>query len=51
MSPDGLMPTDGPGTALKTLQAFDATVQGKPIDVSKTWTNDFVKKALSTVKA
>ncbi|MEZ2351888.1 ABC transporter substrate-binding protein [Caballeronia sp. RCC_10] len=51
MSPDGLMPEDGPATALKTLQAFDETVKGKPIDVSKTWTNDFVKKALATVKA
>ena len=45
------MPADGPATALKTLQAFDQTVKGKPIDLSKTCTNDFVKKALVTVKA
>ncbi|ACC70144.1 ABC transporter substrate-binding protein [Paraburkholderia phymatum] len=51
MSPDGLMPADGPATSLKTLQAFDETVKGKPIDLSKTWTNDFVKKALATLKA
>jgi NitT/TauT family transport system substrate-binding protein len=51
MSPDGLMPADGPATSLKTLQAFDETIKGKPIDLSKTWTNDFVKKALATVKA
>ncbi|MDQ7977463.1 ABC transporter substrate-binding protein [Paraburkholderia sp. SARCC-3016] len=51
ISPDGLMAADGPATSLKTLQAFDATVQGKPIDLSKAWTNDFVKKALATVKA
>ncbi|QSN60202.1 ABC transporter substrate-binding protein [Caballeronia sp. M1242] len=51
MSPDGLMPEDGPATSLKTLQAFDETVKGKPIDLSKTWTNDFVKKALASVKA
>ncbi|SEI44187.1 ABC transporter substrate-binding protein [Paraburkholderia diazotrophica] len=51
MSPDGLMPADGPATSLKTLQAFDDTVKGKPIDLSKSWTNDFVKKALTTVKA
>jgi len=50
MSPDGLMPEDGPATSLKTLQAFDETVKGKPIDVSKAWTNDFVKKALASVK-
>jgi NitT/TauT family transport system substrate-binding protein len=51
LSPDGLMPADGPATSLRTLQAFDQTVKGKPIDLSKTWTNDFVKKALATVKA
>ncbi|MPW18449.1 PhnD/SsuA/transferrin family substrate-binding protein [Paraburkholderia sp. CNPSo 3157] len=51
MSPDGLMPADGPATSLKTLQAFDDTVKGKPIDLSKSWTNDFVKKALTTVRA
>ncbi|SAL21342.1 ABC transporter substrate-binding protein [Caballeronia humi] len=51
LSPDGLMPADGPATSLKTLQAFDQTVKGKPIDLSKTWTNDFVKKALASVKA
>ncbi|CCD37508.1 ABC-type nitrate/sulfonate/bicarbonate transport systems, periplasmic components [Candidatus Paraburkholderia kirkii UZHbot1] len=49
LSPDGLMPADGPATSLKTLQAFDETVRGKPIDLSKTWTNDFVKKAFATV--
>ena len=36
-------------TSLKTLQAFDPNVQGKPIDLSKTWTNDFVKKALANL--
>ena len=44
MSPDGLMPADGPATSLKTLQAFDPNVQGKPIDLSQAWTNDFAKK-------
>ncbi len=29
MSPDGLMPEDGPSTSLKTLQAFDETVKGQ----------------------
>ncbi|SAK76601.1 transport protein [Caballeronia hypogeia] len=50
LSPDGLMPADGPATSLKTLQVFDETVKGKPIDLSKTWTNDFAKKALASVK-
>ncbi|NUY02253.1 ABC transporter substrate-binding protein [Paraburkholderia youngii] len=51
MSPDGLMPADGPATSLKTLKAFDPMIQNAQIDLSKTWTNDFVKKALTTVKA
>ncbi|WP_322104667.1 ABC transporter substrate-binding protein [Paraburkholderia sp. J41] len=50
LSPDGLMPADGPATALRTLQ-YDANVKGKPIDLSKTWTNDFVKKSLASVKS
>jgi NitT/TauT family transport system substrate-binding protein len=50
LSPDGLMPADGPATALKTLQAFDPSVQGKPIELAKTWTNAFVDKALASVK-
>lgn len=45
ISPDGLIPADGPATALRTLQAFDETVKGKPIDLSKTFTNEFTKKA------
>ncbi|WJF88988.1 ABC transporter substrate-binding protein [Paraburkholderia bonniea] len=51
MSPDGLMPADGPATALKTLQAFDPVMQGKTIDLAQCWTNDFVKKALANVHA
>ncbi|GAB3628229.1 ABC transporter substrate-binding protein [Pandoraea terrae] len=45
ISPDGLIPADGPATALRTLQAFDETVRGKQIDLSKTFTNEFAKKA------
>ena len=45
ISPDGLIPADGPATALRTLQAFDETVKGKSIDLSKTFTNEFTKKA------
>ncbi len=45
MSPDGRMDPAGPPTALKMLQSFDKTLQGKNIDLSKTYTNDFVEKA------
>ncbi|MFE4993633.1 ABC transporter substrate-binding protein [Streptomyces mirabilis] len=44
-SPDGLMPADGPETVYKVLSAFDPTVEGHTVDLSKTYTNDFVNKA------
>ncbi|MER5548476.1 ABC transporter substrate-binding protein [Streptomyces sp. NPDC002589] len=44
-SPTGLMPADGPSTVLKVLSAFDPTVKGHTVDLSKTYTNDFVNKA------
>ncbi|MDJ0340982.1 ABC transporter substrate-binding protein [Streptomyces sp. H10-C2] len=44
-SPDGLMPADGAQTVLKVLSSFDPTVKGHTIDLSKTYTNDFVQKA------
>ncbi|WP_405889124.1 ABC transporter substrate-binding protein [Streptomyces sp. NBC_01136] len=44
-SPDGLMPADGPKTVYKVLSAFDPTVKGHTVDLSKTYTNDFVNKA------
>lgn len=44
-SPTGLMPTDGPGTVLDVLSAFDPRVKGHTIDLSKTYTNDFADKA------
>ena len=45
ISPDGLFPEAGPATALRTLQTFDPTLADKKIDLSKTYTNAFVKKA------
>jgi len=44
-TPDGLMPADGPATVLKVLSAFDPGVQGHPIDLSKTYTTQFVQNA------
>jgi NitT/TauT family transport system substrate-binding protein len=44
-SPTGLMPADGPQTVLKVLSAFDPTVKGHTVDLSKTYTDDFVTKA------
>ncbi len=39
------MPKDGPETVLKVLQAFAKNVQGKQIDLSKTYTTSFVDNA------
>jgi NitT/TauT family transport system substrate-binding protein len=44
-TPDGVMPESGPPTVLKVLSTFDKTVMGKTIDLSKTYTTEFVKAA------
>ncbi|WP_035846171.1 ABC transporter substrate-binding protein [Kitasatospora azatica] len=44
-SPDGVMPSDGPQTVLNVLSAFDPTVKGRTVDLSKTYTNAYVQKA------
>ncbi len=44
-TPDGVMPQDGPPTVLQVLSAFNKNVQGKTIDLSKTYTTEFVDKA------
>jgi sulfonate transport system substrate-binding protein len=42
---DGIMPDDGPQTVLSVLNSFDSTVKGHKIDLSKTFTTEFAKKA------
>ncbi len=44
-TPDGVMPEDGPKTVLAVLSAFSKNVQGKQIDLAKTYTTEFVKAA------
>lgn len=44
-TPDGVMPEDGPKTVLAVLSEFSKNVKGKQIDLSKTYTTDFVKAA------
>jgi NitT/TauT family transport system substrate-binding protein len=44
-NPTGVMPADGPPTCLAVLSAFNPKVQGKTIDLAKTFTNEFVQKA------
>ncbi|MBN8557361.1 MAG: ABC transporter substrate-binding protein [Burkholderiales bacterium] len=45
ISPDGLMPEAGPTTALRMLQTFEDSLKGKSIDLGKTYTNSFARKA------
>ncbi|WP_019140534.1 ABC transporter substrate-binding protein [Noviherbaspirillum massiliense] len=50
LSPDGIFPDNGPQTALKALKAFEPDLASKDIDLSKTFTNDFAKKANAKYK-
>lgn len=50
ISPDGTFPEAGPRTALKTLQAFEPELASKNIDLSRTYTNELVKKANAKYK-
>jgi NitT/TauT family transport system substrate-binding protein len=40
---DGIMPSGGPETVLAVLSGFSKNLQGKKIDLSKTYTTEFVK--------
>jgi NitT/TauT family transport system substrate-binding protein len=44
--PNGMMPADGPATCLAVLSAFNPDVRG--VDLSRTYTNDFVRQADAT---
>lgn len=50
LSPDGMIPEGGPATALKTLQTFEPNLAGKKIDLSRVYTNEFVKHANASIK-
>jgi NitT/TauT family transport system substrate-binding protein len=41
-TPDGRMPAAGPATVLKVLSAVDTNVQEKRINLSQTYTSEFV---------
>jgi NitT/TauT family transport system substrate-binding protein len=45
LSPDGLMPDDGPATCLKFLAASDESIKPEKIRLEATWTNEFAKHA------
>lgn len=45
ISPDGILPEAGPATALRMLQTFEESLRDKKIDLAKTYTNAFARKA------
>lgn len=45
ISPDGILSPEAAQTALRALSAFDASVAASRIDLSRTYTNVFVRKA------
>lgn len=47
LSPDGLNSEAGAKTTLKALASFNPKLDADQIDLSRTWTNDFAKKALA----
>ena len=50
-SPDGIIPAEGPRTALKALASFDPGIRADKIDLSKTFTNEFARRAKERFKA
>jgi NitT/TauT family transport system substrate-binding protein len=48
---DGVMPEDGPRTALRALSSFEPEVHPDKIDLAKTWTNEFARRAKDKFKA
>jgi NitT/TauT family transport system substrate-binding protein len=51
ISPDGLMPLDGPRTVLRALTAFDPAIRAGRIDLSRTFNNEFALRAKARFKA
>ncbi|ASU38083.1 nitrate ABC transporter substrate-binding protein [Herbaspirillum sp. meg3] len=43
-SPDGKMPPEGAEVVLKVMAGFNPNIKGKKIDLSKTYTNEFVNQ-------
>jgi NitT/TauT family transport system substrate-binding protein len=51
ISPDGMMPDEGPRTAAKVLASFDPTIKVDKIELAKTYTNTFAQKAKERFRA
>jgi NitT/TauT family transport system substrate-binding protein len=42
---DGVMPENGPETVEKVLKAFNPNIKNAKVDLSRTYTTEFVEKA------
>lgn len=51
ISPDGLVPAEGPKTALGAIASFDTQVKPERIDLDKIYTNEFARRAKERFKA
>ena len=51
ISPDGIIPEDGPRTALRALASFDLAIKPEKIDLAKTYTNEFSRRAKERFQA
>ena len=51
ISLDGIIPEDGPRTALKALASFDSAIKAAKIDLAKTYTNEFARRAKERFQA
>ena len=51
ISPDGLFPDEGSKTALKALTSFDPSIKADKIDLARTYTNEFARRAKQHFKA
>lgn len=50
VSPDGIIPDVGAKTTLKAMASFNPKVKPDQIDLSRTYTNEFTRKALAKLK-
>jgi NitT/TauT family transport system substrate-binding protein len=50
-TPDGRMPDGGPKTVYTVLAAFSKSVKGKTIDLTRTYTSEFVDGARKATTA
>lgn len=50
-APDGLMPDNGPQTAVRMLSQFDDSQQLQRVDLARTYTNEFARSAKARFRA